>query len=196
MKRFFDIIMILLTAWLWLPMMGVTALLVRCLLGRPLFFFQERPGLYGKPFKMIKFRTMRVGDDADMHRLTGFGRLLRALSLDELPELLNVLKGEMSLVGPRPLLMRYLPRYSERQMHRHDVLPGITGWAQVNGRNAISWEDKFEYDLWYIENQSLWLDVKIVFMTLWKVVKREGISGEGVTTMGEFLENDSPENSN
>ncbi len=186
MKRFFDTVLILLTAPLWLPVMAMTAGLVFCLLGRPVFFRQERPGLNGRAFKLIKFRTMRSGDEADAQRLTGFGGFLRMVSLDELPELINVLRGEMALVGPRPLLMRYLPRYSERQMHRHDVRPGITGWAQVNGRNAISWEQKFELDLWYVENVSLWLDVKILWMTLGKVVKREGISGAGEATSGEF----------
>jgi len=195
MKRFFDITLIVLTAWLWLPVMAVTALLVLCVLGRPVLFIQERPGLNGRPFRLIKFRTMRIGDEVDEYRLTGFGHFLRMLSLDELPELINVLKGEMALVGPRPLLMRYLPRYSERQMHRHDVRPGITGWAQINGRNTISWEQKFELDLWYVENQSIWLDIKILFLTLGKVVKRDGISGEGEATMGEFLGEGSPENS-
>ena len=188
MKRVFDIVFIVLTAWIWLPVMLITALLVLCLSGRPVFFFQERPGLNGNPFKLIKLRTMRVGNDADMHRLTGFGRLLRATSLDELPELLNVLKGEMSLVGPRPLLMRYLSRYTERQMHRHDVLPGITGWAQVNGRNAITWEQKFEYDLWYVDHHTIWLDLKVLFLTLWTVIQRDGVSAEGEATMDEFLE--------
>ena len=187
MKRFFDIVLILLMAWIWLPLMLISGLLVLCFLGRPVFFVQERPGLSGIPFRLIKFRTMLAGDEADTQRLTRFGRFLRALSLDEIPELINVLKGDMSLVGPRPLLMRYLPRYSERQMHRHDVRPGITGWAQVNGRNAISWEAKFEYDLWYVENQSVWVDMKILVMTLGKVVKREGISGDGEATKGEFI---------
>jgi lipopolysaccharide/colanic/teichoic acid biosynthesis glycosyltransferase len=189
-KRFFDITLVILTVWLWLPVMLITGLLVFCLLGCPIFFVQERPGLHGMPFSLIKFRTMLAGDAGDAHRMTGFGRLLRALSLDELPELINVLKGDMSLVGPRPLLMRYLPRYSEQQMHRHDVRPGITGWAQINGRNALSWEDKFEYDLWYVENQSIWLDMKILFLTLGKVVKREGISCEGDATMHEFMGGD------
>lgn len=182
MKRFFDIAFILLTAWLWVPVMVLTGLVVLCVLGWPVFFVQERPGFKGVPFKLIKFRTMRDGAGDDQERLTGLGRYLRMLSLDELPELINVLKGEMALVGPRPLLMRYLPRYSERQMRRHDVRPGITGWAQVNGRNAISWEEKFELDLWYVENQSLWLDVKILALTVFKVLKREGIAGDG----GEF----------
>ena len=195
MKRVFDIVLILLTAWLWLPIMAVTALLVLCVMGWPVFFVQERPGLKGQPFKMLKFRTMRSGEESDKDRLTGFGRFLRATSLDEIPELLNVLKGEMSLVGPRPLLMRYLPRYSEKQMHRHDVRPGITGWAQVNGRNTVSWEEKFELDLWYVKNHSVWVDIKILFMTLFKVVKREGIATDGEATAGEFLGEDSCGNS-
>ena len=190
MKRFFDIVLILITAWLWLPVMLITGLLVLCFLGSPGFFVQKRPGLNGRPFRLIKFRTMLAGDAGDVHRLNRFGRFLRALSLDELPELINVLKGDMSLVGPRPLLMRYLPRYSEHQMHRHDLRPGITGWAQVNGRNLLSWEEKFEHDLWYVENRSLWLDTKILFMTLGKVVKREGISGDGEATKGEFMGDD------
>jgi len=187
MKRAFDITLILLSAWLWLPVMAATALLVLLVLGRPVFFRQERPGLKGKPFQLIKFRSMRAGDGGDEERLTKFGHLLRVFSLDELPELINVLRGEMSLVGPRPLLMRYLPRYTARQMGRHDVLLGITGWAQVNGRNLLSWEEKFEYDLWYVEHHTLWLDLQILFLTFVKVVKREGISGEGgEVTMGEF----------
>ena len=186
MKRLFDIILILLTILLWLPVMAITALLVLCFIGRPLCFVQRRPGLKGRPFKLIKFRTMLSGEGCDQQRLTRFGHVLRTLSLDEIPELLNVLKGDMSLVGPRPLLMCYLDHYSERQMHRHDLRPGITGWAQINGRNAISWEEKFELDLWYIENRSLWLDFKILFITLWKVIRREGIAGEGEVTMEEF----------
>ena len=195
MKRLFDIVLILLIAWLLLPVMAVTALLIICIMGRPVWFVQERPGLNGKSFKLIKFRTMSLGENSDESRLTRFGRALRALSLDEFPEFINVLKGEMSLVGPRPLLMRYLPRYSDRQMHRHDLRPGITGWAQVNGRNALSWEDKFEYDLWYVENQSLWLDTKILFMTLKRVLKRDGISGDGDATMHEFIGESLPNDS-
>ncbi len=160
--------------------------------GRPIFFRQVRPGLNGKPFIMYKFRTMtneRDGDGnllPDDRRLTSFGRFLRSTSLDELPELINVLKGEMSLVGPRPLLMEYLPLYSTEQFRRHEVKPGITGWAQVNGRNAISWEDKFKFDVWYVDNQSFWLDIKILWMTLVKVFKREGISQAGQATMEKF----------
>jgi lipopolysaccharide/colanic/teichoic acid biosynthesis glycosyltransferase len=160
--------------------------------GSPILFSQSRPGLYGKPFKMIKFRTMTDETDKnglllpDNKRLTSFGKWLRATSLDELPELWNVLKGEMSFVGPRPLLMEYLPLYSKEQMKRHNVKPGITGWAQINGRNAISWEEKFKLDVWYVENQSFWLDIKILMLTVKKVFKREGISAEGEATMPKF----------
>lgn len=168
------------------------ALRVRTKLGSPVLFAQERPGLHGQSFKMVKFRTMTDKRDADGHllpdeeRLTAFGRWLRSTSLDELPELLNVFKGEMSLVGPRPLLVEYLPLYSPEQARRHDVRPGITGWAQVNGRNAISWEDKFKLDVWYVENQSLWLDIKILWLTVKKVLVREGISAAGDATMPKF----------
>lgn len=161
-------------------------------LGAPVFFTHERPGLHGNPFRMIKFRTMIDAFDSvgnplpDADRLTPFGEFLRKFSLDELPELWNVLKGDMSLVGPRPLLMAYLPLYSPAQLKRHNVKPGITGWAQVNGRNAISWEQKFELDVWYVENQSFWLDVKILFKTLFKVMKREGVSHDGEATMPRF----------
>jgi len=155
-------------------------------------FRQKRPGLGGKPFTMYKFRTMtdaRGHDGAllpDAARLTRFGQFLRAASLDELPELLNVLKGDMSLVGPRPLLMKYLERYSPKQARRHEVRPGITGWAQVNGRNAITWEEKFNLDVWYVDNQSFWLDIKIIFLTIFKIFKREGINQQGQATMEEF----------
>jgi len=154
---------------------------------------QVRPGLHGKPFNIIKFRTMTNAHDAegknllpDAVRLKRFGRILRATSLDELPELWNVLKGDMSLVGPRPLLMQYLDRYTLEQARRHEMRPGITGWAQVNGRNAITWEEKFKLDVWYVDNWSLWLDIKIIFMTIWKIIKREGISQPGQATMEEF----------
>jgi lipopolysaccharide/colanic/teichoic acid biosynthesis glycosyltransferase len=167
--------------------MLLTALAVRLGLGRPVFFMQERPGLRGCPFTLIKFRTMREGGGADAERLTRVGRVLRATSLDELPELLNVLKGDMSLVGPRPLLMRYLPRYTAEQARRHEVRPGITGWAQVNGRNAISWKQKFEYDVWYVDHQSVWLDVRILWKTVWHVLSRKGISAKGEATVEEFL---------
>lgn len=165
---------------------------VRRKLGSPVFFTQIRPGLKGASFKMVKFRTMtdERGPDGkllpDAQRLPAFGRWLRATSLDELPELWNVLKGEMSLVGPRPLLMQYLPLYSPEQARRHEVRPGVTGWAQVNGRNAISWEDKFKLDVWYVDNRSLWLDIKILWLTVKKVVVREGISADGEATMPAF----------
>ena len=174
------------------PVLAVIAVWIRLTMGMPVFFRQQRPGLHGKPFGIIKFRTMTSdkGENGvlltDGERLTRFGRFLRKTSLDELPELLNVLLGDMSLVGPRPLLMQYLPLYNEEQAKRHDLRPGITGWAQVNGRNAISWEKKFELDLWYIEHCSLWLDVKILFLTLWRVVRRDGISANGCATMPGF----------
>jgi lipopolysaccharide/colanic/teichoic acid biosynthesis glycosyltransferase len=161
-------------------------------MGKPVFFRQIRPGRYGKPFQMVKFRTMRDALDAngnplpDSERLTRLGRFLRSSSIDELPELWNVLKGEMSLVGPRPLLMEYLPLYSPDQDRRHEVRPGVTGWAQINGRNAISWDQKFALDVWYVDNRSFWLDVKIIWLTLRKVVKREGISAAGEATMPKF----------
>jgi lipopolysaccharide/colanic/teichoic acid biosynthesis glycosyltransferase len=187
MKRTLDIVVVLVTAVLWVPLAAVTGLAVWISLGRPCFFVQERPGLGGRPFKLIKFRTMRVMPGSDAERLTRAGKVMRAWSLDELPELLNVLKGDMSLVGPRPLLMRYLERYTPQQARRHEVRPGITGWAQVNGRNAISWEQKFEYDVWYVEHQCLWLDVKILWLTVWRVLTRKGISAAGEATMGEFV---------
>jgi lipopolysaccharide/colanic/teichoic acid biosynthesis glycosyltransferase len=161
-------------------------------LGSPIFFTQVRPGKDGKPFKMVKFRTMRDSIDAqgnplpDAERLTPFGRRLRSTSIDELPELWNVIKGEMSLVGPRPLLMEYLPLYSPEQATRHNLKPGMTGWAQINGRNAISWEDKFKLDTWYVQHQSLWLDIKIMALTVKKVLVRDGISAEGEATMTKF----------
>jgi lipopolysaccharide/colanic/teichoic acid biosynthesis glycosyltransferase len=165
---------------------------VRRKLGLPVLFTQVRPGLHGKQFKMVKFRTMidKFGSDgqllSDAERLTPFGRWLRATSLDELPELWNVLKGDMSLVGPRPLLLEYIPLYSSDQARRHDVRPGITGWAQVNGRNAISWSEKFAFDVWYVDNRSLWLDIRILLMTVLKVLVRDGISAEGEATMPRF----------
>lgn len=174
------------------PLLLVVAWVVRRKLGSPVLFRQVRPGLNGRPFEMIKFRTMRDAVDEngnvlpDEVRLTPFGRFLRSTSLDELPELWNVLKGDMSLVGPRPLLTDYLSLYSVEQARRHEVRPGITGWAQVNGRNAISWDDKFRLDVWYVENQSLWLDIKIIFLTLKKVLVRDGISAQGEATMPRF----------
>ena len=193
MKRLFDMAAVVLSAWVWLPLLAVVAVLVRVKLGRPVFFQQERPGLGGKIFRMVKFRTMTDERDAtgallpDTVRLVPFGRWLRASSLDELPELLNVLKGEMSLVGPRPLLVRYLDRYSPEQARRHAVRPGITGWAQVNGRNAISWEEKLRLDVWYVDKRTFWLDLKILWLTLRKVLWREGISAVGDATMPEFM---------
>jgi lipopolysaccharide/colanic/teichoic acid biosynthesis glycosyltransferase len=186
MKRLFDILLTLITAPLWVPLLAGVACVVAAGLGFPIFFIQERPGLNEAPFRLIKFRTMRLGDAPDAERLTGLGRFLRATSLDELPELLNVLKGEMSLVGPRPLLVRYLPLYTPEQRRRHEVRPGLTGWAQINGRNALTWEQKFAYDRWYVTHQSFVLDLKILGLTLWRVVTRQGISANNEATMGEF----------
>ncbi len=175
------------------PILAVLALIVRLWLGSPVLFLQQRPGLHGKPFTLIKFRTMTDVHDAegnllpDGQRLTSLGRFLRSTSLDELPALWNVMRGDMSLVGPRPLLMRYLDRYTPEQARRHEVCPGITGWAQVNGRNALSWEEKFALDIWYVDNLSLWLDLRIVAMTVWKIYKREGINQSGQATMEEFF---------
>ena len=192
MKRYFDLVVAALALLaLVLPLLVLCGL-IRRKLGSPLLFRQVRPGLHGQPFEMVKFRTMtdeRGADGAllpDAQRLTQFGQFLRASSLDELPELWNVLKGEMSLVGPRPLLMEYLPLYSPEQARRHEVRPGITGWAQVNGRNAISWADKFALDVWYVDNQTLWLDIKILWMTVRKVLVRDGISAAGEATMSKF----------
>lgn len=181
------------------PVFLLLICLIRKNLGAPVFFTQTRPGKNGKPFKMVKFRSMRDAADAagnplpDSERLTPFGRKLRATSLDELPELWNVLKGDMSLVGPRPLLMQYLPLYNDFQRRRNEVKPGVTGWAQVNGRNAISWNQKFEYDVWYVDNHSLWLDIKILFLTVKKVFIREGISAQDDATMPFFTGNDDHE---
>jgi lipopolysaccharide/colanic/teichoic acid biosynthesis glycosyltransferase len=193
LKRLVDLILGITAVILLSPILVITALLVRRKLGTPVFFTQIRPGKDGKPFKMIKFRTMRDAIDAqgnplpDAERLTPFGRRLRSTSIDELPELWNVIKGEMSLVGPRPLLMEYLPLYNTEQATRHDLKPGMTGWAQVNGRNAISWEDKFKLDTWYVHHQSLWLDIKIMILTINKVLKRDGISADGEATMTKFM---------
>jgi len=192
MKRIFDFVISLFALFFLVPFFLILVLLVRAKLGSPILFRQTRPGMEGKAFQMVKFRTMTNECDAsgellpDGDRLTRFGQFLRSSSLDELPELWNVLKGDMSLVGPRPLLMEYLPLYSERQALRHEVRPGITGWAQVNGRNALSWEEKFELDVWYVENLTLWLDIKILFLTVWQVVKRDGISQDGEATMSKF----------
>ncbi|MGC8784283.1 MAG: sugar transferase [Armatimonadota bacterium] len=195
LKRFVDILGASIGIVLTTPLMLILAVLVRVTMGKPVLFRQKRPGLHGKPFVMLKFRTMTDRRDVngellpDELRLTRFGKWLRSTSLDELPELFNVLKGEMSLVGPRPLLMEYLPRYTPEQARRHEVKPGITGWAQINGRNALSWEEKFKLDVWYVDNWNLWLDMKILLLTLWKVLKREGISAEGSATMPVFTGN-------
>lgn len=192
-KRLFDLFTAITGLALLMPILLIVAIFVRFLLGSPILFRQLRPGLHGKPFTMYKFRTMSDERDnqgklqPDNQRLTRFGNFLRSTSLDEFPELINVIKGEMSLVGPRPLLMEYLPRYSEEQARRHEKRPGITGWAQVNGRNAITWEEKFELDVWYVDNQSFWLDVKILWMTFAKVFKREGINQAGEVTMTKFM---------
>lgn len=192
MKRSFDVITTIAGLLLIWPLVLLLAVMVRIKLGSPIFFCQTRPGLHGKPFTMVKLRTMTDARDGqgqllpDDMRLTPFGKFLRSSSLDELPELINVLKGEMSLVGPRPLLMEYLPLYSPKQARRHEVRPGITGWAQVNGRNAISWEDKFKLDVWYVNNRSFWLDLKILWLTCAKVVNREGISQRGQVTAEKF----------
>lgn len=186
MKRLLDLLIVIVFAPLWLPVAGVVALAVWLKLGRPVLFAQDRAGLNGRTFTLRKFRSMLEGDGPDETRLTRFGRFLRTSSLDELPELWNVLKGEMSLVGPRPLPVRYLYRYTHEQNRRHEVLPGITGWAQVNGRNSLDWETKFRYDVDYVDSRSLWLDVKILFMTAWQVIAPRGINHEGETTMCEF----------
>jgi lipopolysaccharide/colanic/teichoic acid biosynthesis glycosyltransferase len=192
LKRIFDIIIASVLLILLSPLMLLTSFLVRVFLGTPVFFKQHRPGLNEKPFLLYKFRTMldkRNSKDEllnDDHRLNAFSKCLRSLSIDELPELINVLKGEMSLVGPRPLLMEYLPYYSTRQRLRHSMRPGLTGWAQINGRNSLSWEKKFEFDTWYIENCSFLLDCKIILLTLVKIIKREGIHAQGLATMSRF----------
>ena len=195
-KRLFDIIASASGLIFLSPVFLILIYLIRKNLGEPVFFTQERPGKDGKPFKMIKFRSMRDAVDKDgnplpdSERLTPFGKKLRATSLDELPELWNVLKGDMSLVGPRPLLMSYLPLYNEFQFRRHEMKPGVTGWAQVNGRNALSWDEKFAHDIWYIDHYSFWLDMKILFLTVKKVFIKEGISAEGEATMPYFTGND------
>jgi sugar transferase EpsL len=192
MKRAFDIAVSAAALVLLAPFIGMIALLVRLLLGSPVLFRQLRPGKDGRPFTILKFRTMRHQRDLggellpDAERMTPFGRFLRSTSLDELPELVNVLKGEMSLVGPRPLLMEYLPLYTPRQARRHEVRPGITGWAQVNGRNALTWEEKFALDVWYVDNRSFWLDLKIIGLTVVRVFARSGISAEGEATMPRY----------
>jgi len=195
MKRMLDIIGAVVGLVMLSPVIAIVVVMIRRRMGAPVLFGQIRPGRHRKPFQMVKFRTMRDAIDAngnplpDSERLTRFGRFLRSSSLDELPELWNVLKGDMSLVGPRPLLMEYLPLYSPEQARRHEVRPGVTGWAQINGRNAISWEEKFELDVWYVDNRNLWLDLKIILLTIRKVLKRDGISAAGEATMSKFTGN-------
>ena len=186
MKRLADVLLVVAAAPLWVPVAAAVALAVRLALGRPVFFRDQRAGLGGRPFWLVKFRTMREGPGTDAERLSRFGRFLRASSLDELPELWNVLKGDMSLVGPRPLPVRYLPRYTPEQNRRHEVRPGVTGWAQVNGRNALEWDEKFRYDVDYVDGRSLWLDAKILFLTALQLLRPRGISHAGEATMGEF----------
>lgn len=192
MKRLFDCLAAFVALVLLAPVIAVVAVLVARRLGSPVLFRQQRPGLHGRPFVMIKFRTMRDAVDRDgrplpdAERLTPFGQWLRSTSLDELPELWNVLRGDMSLVGPRPLLMEYLPLYSSEQARRHDVRPGVTGWAQVNGRNAISWDDKFRLDVWYVDNRSLWLDIRILWLTVRRVLQRDGVTQDGHVTAEKF----------
>lgn len=192
-RRALELVIVVLLALLLAPVYATVAALVRIVMGRPVLFQQWRPGLKGRPFRLLKFRTMRDARDhggqllPDSKRLTCLGQFLRRTSLDELPELLSVLKGDMSLVGPRPLLMKYLPLYSPEQMRRHDVKPGITGWAQVNGRNALTWEEKFALDVWYVDHQSLQLDIKIFLLTILRILAREGINHPGHATMREFM---------
>jgi sugar transferase EpsL len=191
-KRVFDLLLSIPVLILVSPVIIVVTLLVRMRLGSPVFFSQLRPGLHARPFYMLKFRTMTNtrGSDGrlllDDKRMTRLGNFLRRTSIDELPEFVNVFKGDMSLVGPRPLLMQYLDRYMPEQARRHEVKPGITGWAQIHGRNALTWEEKFKLDVWYVDNWSLWLDIKIIAMTIWKILQREGISQPGQATMEEF----------
>ncbi|MEG8058653.1 sugar transferase [Sphingomonas sp. 22L2VL55-3] len=193
MKRLFDFVVAAVAIAILLPVVAVIAFAIAIAIGRPILFSQLRPGLGGKPFRMVKFRTMRDARDADgrqlpdAERMTSLGAFLRGTSLDELPGLYNVLKGDMSLVGPRPLLMTYLDRYNSFEARRHEVRPGITGWAQVNGRNALSWPEKFAFDVWYVDHQSFLLDLRIMVMTLGKVIRRDGISATGEATMSEFL---------
>jgi sugar transferase EpsL len=191
-KRILDLLAALLVLALIWPLLGGIYLLLFFSIGNPVLFRQRRPGLMGRPFTMVKFRTMSNQQDVygrllpDERRITRFGQTIRSCSLDELPEIFNVLKGEMSFVGPRPLLMRYLPRYTSEQARRHEVLPGITGWAQVNGRNALSWDEKFALDVWYVDHQSFALDLRILALTIWRVLRRDGISAEGFITSPEF----------
>jgi len=191
-KRLFDLTFALIALVILFPIMLVTAILVRIFIGTPILFKQQRPGYKARPFFIYKFRTMtnRVTHNGsllpDAERLTRFGHLLRSLSLDEWPELFNIVRGEMSFVGPRPLLMEYLPLYSPEQARRHDVVPGLTGWAQVNGRNTVDWPARFAMDVWYVDHWSFWLDIRIIFMTVWKVISREGINQEGQSTVEYF----------
>jgi sugar transferase EpsL len=192
-KRIIDVVFSIAVLLMLTPVLLITAIIVRAKLGSPVLFRQQRPGLSGRPFWLIKFRTMTGERDSagnllpDDKRLPAFGKFLRSTSLDELPELVNVLKGDMSIIGPRPLMMKYLGRYSLEQARRHDVKPGITGWAQINGRNAISWEDRFKLDVWYVDNWTLWLDLKILLRTIAAIFKREGITQQGRATMDEFM---------
>jgi len=192
LKRFLDVAVVLLGAVVWIPVVGVLAVLVRLRLGSPVFFRQRRPGLHGRPFELVKFRSMTDARDAqgellpDAERLPAFGRWLRSTSLDELPELWNVLRGDMSLVGPRPLLLEYLPLYSPEQARRHEVRPGLTGWAQINGRNAVGWPERLQMDVWYVDHRSLALDLLIITRTFRNVIGRHGISAEGDATMPKF----------
>lgn len=192
-KRTLDLILTVPAYLFFSPFIILIGLFIYFTLGKPVLFKQVRPGLHGKPFKIYKFRTMKHAYDdkghplPDADRLTNLGKFLRSTSLDELPELINVINGDMSIVGPRPLLMQYLDRYSPEQARRHDVIPGLTGWAQINGRNAISWEEKFKFDIWYVDNRGLWLDVKIIGMTVLKVLRRDGISQDDHATAQEFL---------
>ena len=192
LKRLIDLLVAFSLLILLSPLMLLTAILIRLAIGSPVIFRQERPGLHAKPFRLYKFRTMSDVSDkrgnllSDEQRMTRFGQKLRRWSLDELPQLINVIKGDISLIGPRPLLMEYLPLYSSEQARRHDVRPGITGWAQVNGRNAVDWDDRLKMDVWYVDHQSLWLDMKILIMTFLKVFKGEGVSQPGRVTMDKF----------
>lgn len=191
-KRMMDIFLSLLALVVLSPILLIISVIILAVQGKPIFFKQLRPGYKGVPFFVFKFRTMRLakpGEDSvekDAQRLTSLGKFLRSTSLDELPELWNIMRGEMSIVGPRPLLMQYLPLYSAEQMRRHDVLPGLTGWAQVNGRNTLSWEEKFALDVWYVDHWSFWLDIRIIWMTFWKTIRREGISKAGEATTVEW----------
>jgi sugar transferase EpsL len=194
-KRIFDLVLAALGLVLFSPILVFIAILVRIFLGSPVLFRQKRPGHHGRPFFLYKFRTMTDAHSMtgnllpDSERLTGFGRVLRSLSLDELPELLNILRGDMSFVGPRPLLEEYLPLYSPEQAHRHDMLPGLTGWAQINGRNAADWPARLAMDVWYVDHWTFWLDIKILVLTLWKVIRREGINQPGEATVDYFTGN-------